>query len=56
MPSRDAYLYATALGLCGLLITIFNTPFSYLRNVYGMRIRVACTSLVYDKVCFLFSK
>jgi ATP-binding cassette subfamily C (CFTR/MRP) protein 4 len=50
MPARDAYLYAAGLGLCGLIITIFSTPFSYMRNVYGMRVRVACTSLVYSKV------
>lgn len=50
MPARDAYIYACALGLSGLLITLFNTPFSYMKNVYGMRVRVACTSLIYGKV------
>ena len=50
IPRRDAYLYALGLGVCALIATMLNAPYSFMRQVYGMRIRVACTGLVYRKV------
>lgn len=47
---RDAYLYASGLSMCAFLSSMSNAPYSFMRQVYGMRIRVACTGLVYKKV------
>ena len=47
---EEAFLYALAVCLCSLLSSFLMTPFTFLRQCYGMRVRVACTSLVYNKV------
>ncbi|XP_022800440.1 multidrug resistance-associated protein 4-like isoform X3 [Stylophora pistillata] len=49
ISTRDAYLYAIGLSLCSLTSSLFNAPFTFMSQVYGMRIRVACTGLVYRK-------
>ncbi|XP_027046092.1 multidrug resistance-associated protein 4-like isoform X2 [Pocillopora damicornis] len=49
ISTGDAYLYATGLILCSLMSSMFNAPFTFMSQVYGMRIRVACTGLVYRK-------
>lgn len=53
ISTGDAYLYATGLILCSLMSSMFNAPFTFMSQVYGMRIRVACTGLVYRKVSAL---
>ena len=50
IPARDAYLYAFGLSLCAVISSLFNAPYTFMSQVYGMRIRVACTGLVYKKV------
>ena len=55
ISTGDAYLYATGLILCSLMSSMFNAPFTFMSQVYGMRIRVACTGLVYRKVSALRS-
>lgn len=47
---EEAFLYALAVCLCSLLSSFLMTPFTFLRQCYGMRVRIACTSLVYNKV------
>ena len=50
MSMRDAFLYALGVSLCSIAASFFQTPFTFLRQQYGMRVRIACTSLVYNKV------
>ena len=50
ISTRDAYLYAFGLSLCAVISSLFNAPYTFMSQVYGMRIRVACTGLVYKKV------
>lgn len=50
ISTRDAYLYASGLSMCASLSSMSNAPYSFMRQLYGMRIRVACTGLVYKKV------
>ena len=50
MSMRDAFLYALGVSLCSVVGSFFMTPFVFLRSLYGMRLRVACTALVYNKV------
>lgn len=47
---KEAFLYALAVCLCSVMSSFLMTPFTFLRQCYGMRVRIACTSLVYDKV------
>ena len=60
MAMTDAFLYALGVSLCSFCASFFNVPFAFLRQRYGMKLRIACTSLVYRKVrlhdalCFLF--
>ncbi|XP_032238396.2 ATP-binding cassette sub-family C member 4 isoform X2 [Nematostella vectensis] len=53
ITKKEAYLYAAGVGLCGLFILLFNVPFAFMKNVYGMRVRAACTALIYKKVLHL---
>lgn len=53
ISTRDAYLYALGLSLFAFVSSIVNAPYSFMRQVYGMRMRVACTGLVYRKVSYM---
>ena len=50
MSTRDAFLYAMDVSLCAVLVNLFNTPFTFISQVFGMRVRVASTAMVYKKV------
>ena len=50
MSTRDAFLYAMGVSLCAVLVNLFNTPFTFISQVFGMRVRVASTAMVYKKV------
>eukprot|EP00794_Sanderia_malayensis_P020176 gene20176-22151_t len=50
---KEAYLYAMAMLLCSMGITLNLVPFNFHRQRMGMHARVAVTSLVYKKVLTL---
>lgn len=47
---RTAYWYAAGLVLCPLFTSMFTYPFMLPAFQIGMQIRVACTSMIYQKV------
>ncbi|PFX19388.1 Multidrug resistance-associated protein 4 [Stylophora pistillata] len=47
---KEAFMYALAVCLCSVMSSFLMTPFTFLRQCYGMKCRIACTSLVYNKV------
>ena len=51
--TTEAYLYAMALLLCSLGITLNNMPLNFMRQRIGMRARIAATTLIYKKVCIV---
>ncbi|EDO48577.1 predicted protein, partial [Nematostella vectensis] len=50
MTQRDAFLFAFGVAVCSFLNSFLITPFTYLRQLFGMRVRISCTALVYNKV------
>ena len=51
VSTTEAYLYAMAMLLCSLGITLNNIPLNFMRQRIGMRARIAATTLIYKKVC-----
>ncbi|XP_025080220.1 multidrug resistance-associated protein 4-like isoform X3 [Pomacea canaliculata] len=49
MPMSQAYLYATGVSLCAILIAITHHPYFFFVTRMGMQMRVACCSLMYKK-------
>lgn len=49
MPMSEAYLYATGVSLCAILIAITHHPYFFFVTRMGMQMRVACCSLMYKK-------
>eukprot|EP00794_Sanderia_malayensis_P020178 gene20178-22153_t len=56
VSSRDAYLYGLGLILCTLFSGWHNVALGFMRQRFGMRIRIAITALVYRKVLRLSHK
>jgi len=50
VTKTQAYLYAMAMLLCSLGITLNNIPLNFIRQRIGMQARIAATTLVYKKV------
>lgn len=44
------YIYAVALAVCYITITLLAHPTFHTNYILGMKMRVACTSLMYRKV------
>jgi ATP-binding cassette, subfamily C (CFTR/MRP), member 4 len=57
MPKEEAYMYAGAIVLCSLIPVLTFNPFIHFIFEVGMKLRVGCSRLIYDKVSlhFLFS-
>lgn len=51
---RTAYWYAAGLVLCALFTSLCTYPFMLHAFQIGMQIRVASTSMIYQKVNFPF--
>jgi hypothetical protein len=47
---KSSYIYATGIVLCSLLPVLTFHPFIYYIFEVGMKLRVGCSRLVYDKV------
>lgn len=45
-----AYVYAAAVTACYLTVTLLAHPTFHINYMLGMKMRVACTSLMYRKV------
>ena len=54
VTKTQAYLYALAMLLCSLGMTLTILPLTFMRQRIGMRSRVAATTLIYKKVTVLF--
>lgn len=48
---NEAYLYATGIVLCSLLPVLTFHPFIMFIFQVGLKLRVACCCLIYEKVC-----
>lgn len=44
------YAYAAALAVCYIIITLLAHPTFHTNYILGMKMRVACTALMYRKV------
>lgn len=56
MPKHEAYLYAAAIVMCSLIPVLTFNPFIHYIFEIGMKLRVGCSRLVYDKVRFTTRK
>lgn len=56
VTQTEAFLYALGVALCAILNSFLMTPFTFARQLFGMRLRIACTALVYDKVKLINNK
>lgn len=52
---HDACWFATGMILCALISTCFTHPYTMYATEIGMKIRIACTSMIYKKVPVSFS-
>lgn len=51
---QSSYIYASGIVLCSLISVISFHPFIYYIFEIGMKFRVGCSRLVYDKVSWYF--
>ena len=49
----DAWLYAGGVSFCAVLLAITHHPYFFSVQRIGMRMRVACCSLMYRKVSYI---
>ncbi|XP_069104134.1 ATP-binding cassette sub-family C member 4-like isoform X2 [Argopecten irradians] len=49
VSERDAYLYAMGVSLCAIVLAVSHHPYFFGVQRIGMRMRVACCSLLYRK-------
>ncbi|XP_070538062.1 ATP-binding cassette sub-family C member 4-like isoform X3 [Ptychodera flava] len=49
MTKFDAYMYATGISLCVIMLMITHHPYFFVSQRIGMRIRISCCSLIYRK-------
>ncbi|KAK3698830.1 hypothetical protein QZH41_016034 [Actinostola sp. cb2023] len=50
VTQTQAFLAALGVAICAILNSFLMTPFTFMRQLFGMRLRIACTSLIYNKV------